>query len=101
MVSTCFRGLPAPLGRAVEHVGCPHFSGAGSLLGEHGAAPHLQGDWLPLLRGLEVQGLPPMPFGSSLATEGAPALAAEGLPERFTSPAERPAPSYSSMEEVD
>lgn len=55
MVSTCLRGLPAPLGSAVEHVGCPHFSGAGSLLGEHGAAPHLQGDWLPLLRGLEVQ----------------------------------------------
>lgn len=42
-----------------------------------------------------------MPFGSGLAPEGAPALAAEGLPERFASPAERPAPSYSSMEEVD
>ncbi|XP_054071946.1 ubiquitin carboxyl-terminal hydrolase 19 isoform X7 [Rissa tridactyla] len=47
------------------------------------------------------QGLPPVPFGSGLAPEGAPALAAEGLPERFASPAERPAPSYSSMEEVD
>uniref|UniRef100_A0A674H9V6 ubiquitinyl hydrolase 1 n=1 Tax=Taeniopygia guttata TaxID=59729 RepID=A0A674H9V6_TAEGU len=47
------------------------------------------------------QGLPPVPFGSGLAPEGAPPLAAEGLPERFASPAERPAPSYSSMEEVD
>uniref|UniRef100_A0A8C3Y9H5 Ubiquitin carboxyl-terminal hydrolase 19 n=1 Tax=Catharus ustulatus TaxID=91951 RepID=A0A8C3Y9H5_CATUS len=47
------------------------------------------------------QGLPPVAFGSGLAPEGAPPLAAEGLPERFTSPAERPAPSYSSMEEVD
>lgn len=56
---------------------------------------------LPLTPTFCLQGLPPMPFGSSLATEGAPALAAEGLPERFASPAERPAPSYSSMEEVD
>ncbi|XP_062356457.1 ubiquitin carboxyl-terminal hydrolase 19 isoform X1 [Cinclus cinclus] len=47
------------------------------------------------------QGLPPVAFGSGLAPEGAPPLAAEGLPERFASPAERPAPSYSSMEEVD
>uniref|UniRef100_A0A8C3D428 ubiquitinyl hydrolase 1 n=1 Tax=Corvus moneduloides TaxID=1196302 RepID=A0A8C3D428_CORMO len=47
------------------------------------------------------QGLPPVPFGSGLAPEGASPLAAEGLPERFASPAERPAPSYSSMEEVD
>ncbi|KQK84540.1 hypothetical protein AAES_49288 [Amazona aestiva] len=45
------------------------------------------------------QGLSPVPFGSGLAPEGAPA--AEGLPERFASPAERPTPSYSSMEEVD
>lgn len=48
-----------------------------------------------------LQGLTPVPFGSGLAPEGAPPLAAEGLPERFASPAERPAPSYSSMEEVD
>lgn len=38
-----------------------------------------------------LQGLPPVPFGSGLAPEGAPA--AEGLPERFASPAERPTPS--------
>lgn len=58
--------------------------------------------WSPsLIPAFCLQGLPPVPFGSGLAPEGAPALAAEGLPERFTSPTERPAPSYSSMEEVD
>lgn len=62
------------------------------------------GGWgasLPLMPTFCLQGLPPVPFGSGLAPEGASPLAAEGLPERFASPTERPAPSYSSMEEVD
>lgn len=41
-----------------------------------------------------LQGRSSPPFGTSLAPEVAPALAAEGV-------AEHPAPSYSNMEEVD
>uniref|UniRef100_A0A8C3GLG6 Ubiquitin carboxyl-terminal hydrolase 19 n=1 Tax=Cairina moschata TaxID=8855 RepID=A0A8C3GLG6_CAIMO len=63
--------------------------------------PDHRAERTPSAEAAASQGLTPVPFGSGLAPEGAPALAAEGLPERFASPAERPAPSYSSMEEVD
>uniref|UniRef100_A0A663EZV4 ubiquitinyl hydrolase 1 n=1 Tax=Aquila chrysaetos chrysaetos TaxID=223781 RepID=A0A663EZV4_AQUCH len=66
-----------------------------------GHPPDHRTERTPSAEAAASQGLPPVPFGSGLAPEGAPALAAEGLPERFTSPTERPAPSYSSMEEVD
>uniref|UniRef100_A0A8B9TIS6 Ubiquitin carboxyl-terminal hydrolase 19 n=1 Tax=Anas platyrhynchos TaxID=8839 RepID=A0A8B9TIS6_ANAPL len=66
-----------------------------------GHPPDHRAERTPSAEAAASQGLTPVPFGSGLAPEGAPALAAEGLPERFASPAERPAPSYSSMEEVD
>uniref|UniRef100_A0A8D0L036 Ubiquitin carboxyl-terminal hydrolase 19 n=1 Tax=Strix occidentalis caurina TaxID=311401 RepID=A0A8D0L036_STROC len=66
-----------------------------------GHPPDHRAERTPSAEAAASQGLPPVPFGSGLAPEGAPALAAEGLPDRFASPAERPAPSYSSMEEVD
>uniref|UniRef100_A0A8B9J197 ubiquitinyl hydrolase 1 n=1 Tax=Amazona collaria TaxID=241587 RepID=A0A8B9J197_9PSIT len=64
-----------------------------------GHPPDHRAERTPSAEAAASQGLSPVPFGSGLAPEGAPA--AEGLPERFTSPAERPTPSYSSMEEVD
>uniref|UniRef100_A0A669P3L7 ubiquitinyl hydrolase 1 n=1 Tax=Phasianus colchicus TaxID=9054 RepID=A0A669P3L7_PHACC len=66
-----------------------------------GHPPDHRAERTPSAEAAASQGLTPVPFGSGLAPEGAPPLVAEGLPERFTSPAERPAPSYSSMEEVD
>lgn len=45
-----------------------------------------------------AQGMNPGAFGSSVAPEGGPPPPAAGLPDRS---AERPAPSYSNMEEVD
>uniref|UniRef100_A0A8C9G8S9 Ubiquitin carboxyl-terminal hydrolase 19 n=1 Tax=Pavo cristatus TaxID=9049 RepID=A0A8C9G8S9_PAVCR len=66
-----------------------------------GHPPDHRAERTPSAEAAASQGLTPVPFGSGLAPEGAPPLAAEGLPERFASPAERPAPSYSSMEEVD
>ncbi|KAM4654327.1 ubiquitin carboxyl-terminal hydrolase 19 isoform 6-T8 [Amazona ochrocephala] len=64
-----------------------------------GHPPDHRAERTPSAEAAASQGLSPVPFGSGLAPEGAPA--AEGLPERFASPAERPTPSYSSMEEVD
>lgn len=78
----------------------PREQGVGRCVGK-GLVSLLHPPGLPLMPIFCLQGLPPVPFGSGLAPEGAPPLTAEGLPERFTSPAERPAPSYSSMEEVD
>ncbi|XP_065605700.1 ubiquitin carboxyl-terminal hydrolase 19 isoform X5 [Cyrtonyx montezumae] len=66
-----------------------------------GHPPDHRAERTPSAEAAASQGLTPVPFGSGLAPEGAPPLAAEGLPERFSSPAERPAPSYGSMEEVD
>lgn len=82
-------------------VSCEFCLGTPPFSREQGGRVGGQGASLLLMPTFCLQGLPPVPFGSSLAPEGAPPLAAEGLPERFTSPAERPAPSYSSMEEVD